>query len=526
MQLRRTLLFMLGMLAISMTTSVRAASIESLMMPGEVVKNHAKYEHECTKCHDRFDKARQTDLCLACHKEILKDIDKKAGFHGKKAQVREQACKSCHTEHKGRGADIVKLDKLTFDHHLTDFELRGQHTKTRCESCHKPSKKYSEAPQACHSCHAKESPHKEKMLGELSRRCDSCHTENNWRENRYDHDKTKFPLTGRHAKTDCTSCHPGDRYQKTPTQCYACHQLDDVHQGSNGKNCKKCHTTTSWKKLDFDHDRDTHFPLRERHAKVTCAACHPKDPYKVKIKSDCYSCHQHDDKHAARFGQKCQDCHSEQAWGRIKFDHDRDTKFKLRGKHSKAECTSCHKQQNIYKEKLRVDCLSCHALDDVHKGQEGKKCEACHNESGWRAQVRFEHDITKFPLVGLHAIVPCEECHLSSSYKDASIECNACHKKDDTHKGKLGLNCNRCHTPNGWKIWRFDHNTESQFKLDGKHTDVHCYSCHTQAVKIIDSTPRTCTGCHHVDDIHNGQFGARCDRCHTTSAFKEIRMNR
>lgn len=504
-----------------------AASIESLIMPGPLIKGHAKYEHECSKCHDRFDRHKQSYLCLDCHKKIKKDFDAHTGFHGRKDLVRKQACKSCHTDHKGRDADIVKLDKLTFDHEFTDFPLHGQHRKTSCDACHKKDKKYAEAPHECYRCHEKQSPHKAKIMGKIFYQCNSCHNENHWREIHYDHDKTDFPLVGAHKKTDCTSCHTAEHYVKTPTKCYICHQLDDVHQGSNGKNCKKCHNAYSWKKLKFDHDKDTDFPLRGRHEKVGCSDCHKQDPYKVKIKSDCYSCHKHEDKHAGRFGFKCQDCHKEQGWDQIHFDHDRDTKFKLKGKHKKVECTSCHKG-NVYKEKLKMECISCHKLDDVHKGQQGKRCDKCHDESGWRNKIRFDHDITKFPLIGLHAVVPCEECHLSNSFHDASIACYSCHKKDDddTHKGRLGQNCNLCHTPNGWKIWRFDHNKQSQFKLDGKHVKVHCYSCHTKPVKVIDSKPRTCAACHHVDDIHNGQFGSRCDRCHTTDSFKDIRMDR
>jgi len=524
--LRRTLLVLLALTATGLSATVSAAGIESLISPGTLIKGHAKFDHECSKCHDKLHRKSQTQLCLDCHKDIRKDIQRRTGYHGRKVSIRTQKCSSCHTDHKGRNADIIKLDKLTFDHNFTDFELRGQHTKTACEACHKPGKKYAEAPHACYSCHAKNSPHKQQKMGKLFKQCDACHNEVHWRKIHFDHDKTKFGLTGAHRKVVCTSCHVNEQYVKTPVKCYACHQLDDVHQGSNGTNCKKCHSTRAWKKLKFDHNKDTKFPLRGRHADVTCVACHPKDPYKVKVKSDCFSCHQHDDKHGGRYGRQCEKCHNPTAWSKILFNHD-ETKFKLKGKHNKVECIACHKQNiNVYKVKLKMNCYSCHKLDDVHKGQQGKKCENCHNEQGWRRKVRFDHDLTKFPLIGLHSVVPCEECHLSSSYKDASIECYSCHKKDDSHKGKLGQNCDRCHTPNSWKIWRFDHNTQSQFKLDGKHTDVHCYSCHSEPVKVIESTPRTCVNCHRSDDVHNGEFGPRCDRCHTTTSFKDIRMNR
>lgn len=523
--LLRILLITLAMMSMGITTASRAASIESLISPGKLIKGHAKFDHQCSKCHDRFHRTRQRVLCLDCHKEIRKDINDHTGYHGRMPTIRHQACKSCHTDHKGRNADIVKLDKLTFDHSFTDFKLRGQHSKVACGECHKRGKKYSKAPHACYSCHANDSPHTEKKMGKSFKKCGSCHNANHWRSVKFDHDKTRFRLTGGHRKVACSSCHVNEQYVKTPKTCYACHQLDDVHQGSNGTNCKKCHTTKSWKKLSFNHNTDTDFPLRGRHADVACEDCHTKDPYKVKIKSTCISCHRHDDKHAGRFGPKCQNCHNASSWSKILFDHD-ETKFKLKGKHVHVECTACHKQNaNVYKVKLKMNCYSCHKLDDVHKGQLGKHCENCHSENGWRKKVRFDHDLTKFPLIGLHAVVPCEECHLSSSYKDAPMACYSCHKKDDTHKGKLGQNCDLCHTPNSWKVWRFDHNTQTQFKLTGKHKDVHCYSCHSVAVKKIESTPRTCINCHSADDVHNGEFGPRCDRCHTTTSFKDIRMN-
>jgi len=502
-----------------------AASIESLIMPGDVIEGHAKYEQSCNKCHDRFDKKKQKAKCLDCHKKVRHDVNKRIGYHGRKSVVRTQECNTCHTEHKGRNADVVKLNKLTFDHQFTDFKLRGEHRKIECDNCHKPKKKYREAPRACYSCHKNESPHKESKMGKIAKRCDSCHSETVWRQVKYKHKKSKFPHTAKHAKADCNGCHIAERYKKTPKSCISCHQSDDVHQNSNGKNCQKCHSTRGWKKLDFDHAKDTDFPLRGRHKKLDCYSCHKKDPYKVKIKSSCISCHKHDDSHRGLFGQKCQTCHKEQSWSKHRFDHNKKTKFRLRGKHAKTACTSCHKK-HIYKTKTKTDCYSCHKIDDVHKGKQGKNCKNCHNEKGWRTKVRFEHDITRFPLVGLHSVVPCEECHISSDYKDASIKCNSCHKPDDIHKGKLGVDCQTCHNPNGWSIWRFEHNKQSKFKLDGSHKKVHCHSCHVTSVSKVDSKPRSCLACHRADDEHNGQFGSRCDRCHNTKTFTDIRMRR
>jgi hypothetical protein len=502
-----------------------AISVESLFSPGKVIEGHAKYENECSKCHNKFDKNQQTKLCMACHKDVAKDIKNKSGYHGLNKKIRQQECRVCHTDHKGRDIDIIKLDKLTFDHHLTDFKLEGQHRRLECSNCHKEKKKYREAPRDCYSCHKKQSPHDARNLGELARKCHSCHTAENWLKTRYKHKKSSFPFNGKHKKASCAGCHHGDRYSKTPKACISCHKIDDVHGGGNGEKCHKCHSPRGWNKLAFDHDNDTDFPLRGYHKKLRCMQCHKKDPYKVEIKSSCVSCHKHNDTHRGRQGSKCEKCHSESGWHKTKFNHNKDTDFKLAGKHKQVACTACHKS-NVFKTELKTDCYSCHKLDDTHNGKQGKRCDKCHNITGWKSKVRFDHDITRFPLIGLHAVAACEECHLSTSYKDASISCLSCHKHDDEHEGKLGEDCQRCHTPNGWKIWRFDHDTQSKFKLTGKHKKQHCYNCHTSAVKKIESSPRTCISCHRSDDEHDGQFGARCDRCHSTKSFREVNIRR
>lgn len=516
------LLGVAGLLIIPASSS--ADSFEKLIMPGPVIKGHKKYEDECSNCHKIFDKKAQNALCLDCHKKTRKDIKLKKGFHGKKKSVRVQQCNSCHTDHQGRGADIIKLAPSTFNHNLTDFPLKKQHARTSCQACHKAGKKYREAPSACISCHKKNSPHNPAKMGKFSKTCKSCHTEDNWLQLKFNHDKTRFALHGKHNDTECTSCHAGDHYIKTPHDCYSCHKSSDVHKGRNGKKCQKCHSPNKWKKVSFDHDKKTKFPLRGKHDRISCQACHKQPAEKVKLKKTCVSCHGNDDKHKGRFGNKCQSCHNASSWKKNFFNHDKKTKFKLRGKHKKAHCGDCHKGKLYKKTKIKQDCYSCHRIDDKHKGQQGKQCQRCHNETSWRGKVRFDHDVTHFPLIGLHALTPCEECHLTSTYKNAKSDCNNCHSADDEHNQKLGTQCEDCHTPNGWGIWEFDHNRQSLFKIDGKHKGLHCHSCHRSTVQKIERKPRPCSSCHRNDDPHNGQFGSDCERCHTTRSFRDIKM--
>ncbi len=510
-------------------STVTANPLESLVMPGEVIEGHKKYESDCSNCHKLFSKIGQDNLCLDCHEKINSDVKKNSGFHGKNKSIRTASCKSCHTDHKGRNADIVKLEKEIFNHNKTDFILRGRHKVIECNSCHKKNKKYREAKSQCRSCHLKENPHKKaKAKKDIFKSCQSCHRATSWSDMAFDHTKkTKYKLTGAHETALCQSCHINEQYLKTPKKCISCHELDDVHQGRNGINCNKCHTTKQWKKISFNHTRDTSFKLQGKHKKTTCKSCHTKISFKKtsskkkKPARKCYSCHSYDDKHNGIFGEKCTTCHSDNGWGKSKFNHGRDTKFKLKGQHKKIECNTCHK---VKKKKLNKKCISCHKGDDVHKGNLGVKCNSCHTESSWKKKVKFEHDLTPFPLMGMHSAVACEECHTSTGYQKTKKSCVYCHKTDDFHKGKLGNNCDRCHTPNDWGVWFFNHNNQSKFKLKNAHKKIHCHSCHNESINKINRSPRDCESCHANEDPHNGQFGTRCNKCHNTKDFSQINM--
>ncbi len=498
-----------------------AVRIEQLAMPGKLIKDHAEYEDQCEDCHKDFSEEAQSYLCSDCHEEIALDVTRKKGYHGD-ALVRDRECSECHTDHKGRDANIVIFDPATFNHKQTDFELRGSHKLAACEGCHdRENKKYREAPTECYACHKEDEPHK----GLLGKNCDSCHNEKQWNELDYDfdHNQTDFPLKFKHTDVECLTCHTEGISKKISIECVTCHIINDVHGGRYGKRCQDCHTERGWDKGKFDHDQ-TDFPLRGSHEKVVCDACH-KDPiFDKEMKMDCYSCHQADDKHHGQNGKQCNDCHTPTAWKKYIFDHD-TTDFPLKGAHKDNPCTSCHKK-DIYKEDLEIECIGCHRQDDVHKEDQGKQCDDCHNEQGWNKKIVFDHDMTSFPLVGLHATVPCEECHISQVYSDSKLTCISCHKVDDVHEKKLGTECISCHNPNGWGIWRFDHDLQTEYVLDGKHKDLDCHACHTEPVEDKIHLLTTCVSCHKKDDIHEGTHTDYCERCHVTSSFKDIQIKR
>src|SRR5262249_29985392 len=199
---------------------------------------HAKLEKDCGNCHEPFARKSQTRLCLACHKEITADRLARKRFHGRQPDAAKLECTHCHSDHKGRDADIVQLDRETFNHAFTNFDLRASHMTVLCSGCHAQTLKFRDTPGHCSDCHKTNDPHKGR-LGEI---CENCHGEATWRRVKpYDHDKTKFPLRSAHRTVACSACHGGERYKGVGTACLDCHRIQDVHGGRYGAKCETWH---------------------------------------------------------------------------------------------------------------------------------------------------------------------------------------------------------------------------------------------------------------------------------------------
>ena len=491
-----------------------------------VILDTAKFDHAQTDFVLKGGHLGEKAKCKSCHLE------------GKKYSEAPSLCNSCHKKddkHKGGlGTDCAKchVDKdwktTDFDHNKTNFKLLGKHFDVKCDKCH-INGKYKDTPKTCVACHKKDDEKAHK--GKLGTDCAKCHSEKDWKTTKFDHDKTNFKLLGKHDEVKCDKCHIDKKYKDTPKLCSSCHKKDDdkAHKGKFGSKCETCHTEKDWKDILFDHEKKTKFPLLGKHrAPLKCVSCHKGDLYKDKLQMTCVSCHKKDDDkaHKGNFGPKCESCHTEKDWKEVLFDHDKKTKFPLLGKHRPPlKCSACHKG-DLYKDKLQTTCLSCHEKDDKHKGQEGKKCETCHNESDWK-KTTFKHNtMSKFLLQGNHALVECKKCHFAPTFKDAKSECFSCHEKDDAkiHKRRLGTECQDCHNVRSWKSWDFDHN-KTDFKLVGPHKGISdCYKCHQRPATGKVKTSKTCGSCHDLDDVHNGDFGPQCDRCHDGNKWRDVRM--
>ena len=462
------------------------------------------------------------DRCLQCHQNIAAERSNAGTLHGALQQKAGLlSCRGCHPDHRGAGAELTDLDIRTFPHDALGFSLKAHQQDANgqpfvCGDCHTQPSLLDFRQETCNSCHSQTQP-----LFMLTHRldfgvqCTQCHDGVDTFGRKFDHNRTAFKLTEKHAGPGCADCHRGAQslkdLQSTPTACSSCHLEDEPHAGRLGTSCEDCHTPRGWTPARFDHSLAS-FALTGRHAKLACTECHINGLLQG-TPSACAACHRQDDPHQGTFRQDCGACHNANNWRDVKVDHNQFA-FRLEGAHARAACTQCH-VNNVYVGASR-SCMACHSKDDKHNGQFPQECSACHNATSWK-QVTVDHNAFGFRLTGAHVSIDCSKCHVNGQYVNTPQVCGACHTRDDAHSGQLGSDCERCHNTGAWKPASFDHRT-SVFPLTGAHASVACSACHTSS--RYKGTPQTCSGCHASDDAHRGQFGSDCAQCHTTSAWK------
>lgn len=380
-------------------------------------------------------------------------------------------------------------------------------------------------------------------------------------------------LTTAHAglegMSNCTKCHDlGNKV--TNAKCLDCHKEIKAlltekrgYHASNavkGKECSECHSEHNGRKFDmvrfdqkaFDHGL-TGYPLKGAHKVVDCRQCHAPDNIEDRelasrpktflgLDKTCVSCH--DDFHQGTMSKNCLDCHGMDAFKpAAAFDHDK-TDFKLRGAHAPLDCKQCHevttrngKSFQVFAEVPHADCKACHA--DPHQAHFANACSQCHVEDAFTTfagKDRFDHNLTKFKLNGMHRTTDCFECHKRVSdpltvFQDRAgvqvQQCATCHQ--DRHEGKFGTDCAKCHQEKGWVAMRsmdfFDHNV-TDYPLQGRHVGIDCKECHKG--RYTDPLVfNTCGSCH--GDYHQGEFAENgvspdCAECHFLTDGFEVSM--
>lgn len=236
-------------------------------------------------------------------------------------------------------------------------------------------------------------------------RCEACHTPKAWFPARFAHERTDFPLLGRHNGVACGDCHGSDYERPIPTSCAGCHE--DPHAQEFGLMCRSCHSEDSFAAPNFlvDSHRRTSFPLTGRHAVLPCDECHVEKRERTFTRAalDCAACHARDAARASLVtvdhtqppfaGGSCRGCHEPVSFTPARLA-PHDACFPIsRGVHAPVSCSECHAGLRGARlsgscSGVPVRCAECHEhraeVEDRHHddvdGYEHKsaKCAACH----------------------------------------------------------------------------------------------------------------------------------------------------
>ncbi len=129
-------------------------------------------------------------------------------------------------------------------------------------------------------------------------------------------------------------------------------------------------------------------------------------------------------------------------------------------------------------------------------------CGLCHVAESWKVdlkKVQFDHNSTKFELIGQHKAIDCRSCHTTLEFSKVKSDCISCHT--DLHQGTVGKDCSKCHTPKSWMVEDINGlHQKSRFPLVGNHLIADCQQCHPRYVDLyFEPLNIDCYACHSTD---------------------------
>ncbi len=154
-------------------------------------------------------------------------------------------------------------------------------------------------------------------------------------------------------------------------------------------------------------------------------------------------------------------------------------------------------------------------------------CLLCHSTESWKineSKIKFDHNQTKFKLIGQHRDVNCSSCHSDLRFKNAPTDCAKCHI--DVHENSVGFDCANCHIPTSWIVSNIlQIHRMSRFPLLGSHQTADCGECHVSN-SLINFQPLgvECVDCHLKNyqsakspDHVSANYSTDCTECHNMS---------
>lgn len=571
-----------------------ASRARAQISPGPLAKAHADLEgaSSCARCHG-LRREPMSQLCLACHRDVQWLITQNRGLHAQAAPTTKKECASCHPDHAGTGFALIAWTEGSasrFDHRRAGWALEGKHAAAKCERCHtdgfrvSPSAALSKRrtgagwmglETACASCHRDDDVHR----NTLGAKCESCHDSRNWKPApKFDHERSSYPLTGKHVDVACDKCHlaprlgvrPNGKGERMPQfkpvpfrECSSCHQ--DPHKGRLSTNCGECHVTSGFSVIErkgFDHAL-TRYALEGKHRAVTCEGCHGANlANRNPAFATCASCHTDAHRGEATLGGKpadCGSCHRVAGFAPSTFTvvQHRSTSFTLTGRHQQVRCAACHTafpagpaERGRAAKSVRLHppfarCADCHSA--AHGTQlafraDRGTCDACHTDMGWKPSTfaLASHASLRLALEGRHAAIACVACHgisrpglppvtgadaLGSAHVLLAVperECASCHV--DPHAGRYAAGgirpmpngCATCHGVRSFRPSTLSIATHATFSyaLDGAHRATPCVACHAE-MRFPAATSTLVRSAKRVVPLpFTARRAATCQSCH------------
>lgn len=275
-------------------------------------QSHADFEGDCGQCHSPW-RGVSSDRCQVCHADVAQQQAADIGLHGRLPNTSQ--CQHCHTDHKGREANITDFVLSDFEHEqLTGFSLvlhqeNFDGAALACQDCHLEGR-YDAAAVDCADCHTAGDPtFMASHTTFFGNDCLACHNGMDTMV-AFDHNQV-FVLDGAHSDLACEVCHQQPVVEGTPNTCVGCHQEPAVHAGLFGTDCSRCHATVAWQPAQLTRHN---FPLDHGgEGKIDCQVCHTQS-YAAYT---CTNCHAHDPAETRREHLEegimdvanCADCH-------------------------------------------------------------------------------------------------------------------------------------------------------------------------------------------------------------------------
>ena len=522
-------------------------------------KRYLGLEQECATCHEDPHAGRMGASCAACHGQEQPFAEVASFAHPDEFPLAgahaTPGCADCHAQ--GGSHSVERLAKWQRrpvprtcadcheSPHSAEFaagvaDFAGVAPDASCSVCHAPVHGGFEGEGVTMSVEVHDVSGFSLAPPHHRASCADCHT-----------------IEGAH-NVDFVAHRPARGAQA----CEACHE--DAHGGQfqngafAGEGCRSCHDSHTFDPPAFDAEQHelTAFALRGTHRKIECAACHlapaPESPrIFTGTSASCEDCHA--DVHRGVFDRPglpeaveertgCARCHDTEAFHgapRTSFDHGRWTSFALQGAHARADCVSCHgpaggesdgRSFGFADQRFEgsfAHCATCH--DDPHMGafddpraspEASNDCTRCHSTESFHefSAEEFDHGHwTGFELSGVHAETACAACHVPDLAQASEQQkflgpaagrlCSDCHA--DPHAGQFAragtTECAACHAAGGATFAElvFDHQRDSSFPLDDRHSKLACAACHVSwpignARETVRYKPlgTACSDCH------------------------------